>query len=159
MITKPLNLESTLQRPSTSFPFLALADVVALFLAFSLFHSSFVSSPSPGIDLQVPELEINSGVGMPWTGTQHSEILSVTANERVFFAGETFSAGDLERRLRDFLVNREGTILLVRMDGRMSLEQQLRILEKIRRAGVGEVRLAVRTEEVGAFPGQFSQGR
>ncbi|MCC5790435.1 MAG: biopolymer transporter ExbD [Opitutales bacterium] len=156
MITRPLNLESVLQRPSTSFPFLALADVVALFMAFSLFHSSFVSSPSPGIDLQVPDLEIQGDVGAAWSGTQHSEILSVTANERVFFAGESFNTGDLERRLREHFSTREGVVLLVRMDGRMNLEQQLMVLEKIRRAGVKEVRLAVRAEEVGRGPGDFT---
>lgn len=154
MMVRPLNLEESMQKPSPHYPLLAFVDVFCLLLAFSLFGSSFVTTPSLSIDLELPVAGSEDDFAL-WGNPWHDEVISVAWPGQVFFRGESLSIHNVENAVREFVGSRTDVVLLLRLDLNLPLEQQMEIIDQLRQAGVARVQMAVQHRPSAGFEALF----
>lgn len=136
MITRPLELQSRLKRPSLWVNPLPLFDVLAIVLFFSLLSSQFVLSP--GLTINLPEG--GTGPGLP-----ASAVLTVRTSEMLFFEGRNLNMAALAPALRDHVEQRGprgDSNLLIYIDRDVPVQTLLAVTEIAREQGIDRVQLA-----------------
>ncbi len=135
MITKPLNLQNSLQPSSQRFDFIALFDVLLIAFGFSLLSSRFLFAP--GITVELPR----AGYG-ELSGMRTDAVLTVGANEMLLFEGAILNFDTFEGHLREYFEGKSDTALLIRADRSISMETLLAVAELARAAGVDRIQVA-----------------
>jgi len=150
VITRPLDLLSQLRPPPRNYDFLFLVNGGLIALFFALFGSHYVLSPGLRVDnkditLQSSPNAIANAVATP---------VSVSVNASGQIWGDTGLI--IESRLQQWMSAQAkrspGSVLLVIMDTRASMEIFTKIAEAARVAGFGSVQMAMQQAPDSAGP-------
>lgn len=146
MITRPLDLLSKLRPPPRNYDFLFLVNGGLIALFFALFGSRFVLSP--GLRMDGKEIQLPSGPARDLVQTPVS--ISVNASGQIW--GDTGLVAPA--RLKDWMATQvkraPGSILLVIMDTRASMDILTQISDEATAAGFAGIQLAM--QQVPASP-------
>lgn len=153
MITRPLNLQRHLKRPSSRLNPVPILDVLLIALFFSLVGSNFVLAP--GLTLNLPQGDDELMAGLPT-----SAFLTVQSEEVLLFQGEILTMDRLESTLVEYVTKRGEASLVIYVDREVSVQTLLTVSGIARDAGVKRVQVASqpRQTEPLAIPSIFSEG-
>jgi len=135
MITRPLNLQAHLRRPSKRINPIPLLDVLFIALFFSFLGSNFVLAP--GLTLNLPEGDRKSMAGLPT-----SAFLTVQSENVLLFQGEILKMDELKSALVEHVTKRGESNLVVYLDREVSVQTLLRVTDLAREAGIVRVQVA-----------------
>ncbi len=135
MITRPLNLQSRLKKPSLRFDVVALFDILVIVFGFTLLSSRFIFAP--GITIDLPRVAADDLVGI-----RTDAVLTIGANEMLLFEGAILNYDNFVDRLRDHFREDPDGSLLIRADRRIPMQTLLEVAELARSAGVARVQVA-----------------
>ncbi|WP_269541407.1 ExbD/TolR family protein [Cerasicoccus fimbriatus] len=144
-LVQPLDLQSRLRTPPTGADVAALFDILLIVVMISLLGSRFVFAPGSTValeDLQLPESRFAQLAGVPTV-----DVLTLLQDDRVIYDGQFMTAEDWSLGLEEDLVEvrrSNNAILLIKADGRISLQAFLRISDRARQAGYTRVQIAER---------------
>jgi biopolymer transport protein ExbD len=114
----------------------AMVDVVLLVLLFFMISSSYVTRP--GIEIQLPDIQSESGLPM------NSLVVTLTRGGQIFFQDRRFESADLVEALKRAHRERPEYSLVIKADGEVPVSLQMQIYEKGLLAGIERIALATR---------------
>lgn len=147
-LVQPLELQRRLRTPPAGPDVASLIDILLIAFMLSLLGSRFVFAPGSTValdDLELPQSSQPSLAGVPTV-----DVLTLLQDDRLIYRGQFMSAekwstlindGDRDAR------RASNAILLVKADGRVSLQAFLRISNRAREAGYTRVQIAERPAE------------
>lgn len=144
-LVQPLELQRRLRTPPTGPDVAALIDIMLIAFMLSLLGSRFVYSPGTTLGLEDLELPVSSASQL--TGAPTVDVLTLLQDDRLIYGGQFMTAEDWSRKVAegDIEGRRESkAILLIKADGRISLEAFLRICDRAREAGYARLQIAER---------------
>ncbi len=152
-LSRPLELEKTLQPLERRLDPVPLIDVLLLTLLFSFLGSRFIFAPGLSMELNM-ELPLSADAQLPGILTDDTltvAVLTAKQSNLHLFDGRIFTLYDLEAHFRNNPVaeERQGqAVLLVKMHKDVSMQTFVQIAEMARKAGYGRVQVAAATPPV-----------
>ncbi len=116
------------------FSAISLTDIVLLLLVFFLLSSSFIIQP--GIKVNLPK----AASGQPEKAQQI--YVTVTRTEQIFLNQRPVTKSQLSQELRRLLGENPERIVVIRADGRLSLEKAVAIIDVAKLAGAQRFMIA-----------------
>lgn len=144
-LVQPLELQSRLRTPPTGADVAALFDILLIVVMLSLLGSRFVFAPGSTVgleDFELPESSFSQLAGVPTV-----DVLTLLQDDRVIYDGQFMTAEAWSLALEEDMVEvrrSNNAILLVKADGRISLQAFLRISDRARQAGYTRIQIAER---------------
>ena len=136
MITRPLDLAARLRPPPRNFDwvFLVVGGLIVQFF-YLVFGSRFVLAPGPRIELPNASAQIESA-GAP------SVVVSYRRNNVILFEGGMYSLAELRKHLAGYAKSHPGTVMLVRADRQVSVQDFFDLCDMAREVGFAGVQAA-----------------
>jgi biopolymer transport protein ExbD len=135
MITRPLDLVARMSPPPRDLDFVAWVNVGVIVLFFSLLGSRFVLAPGPRIELP-NAFSLTEGAGAP------SVVVSYRRNNVILFEGGMYSLAELRKHLAGYAKSHPGTVMLVRADRQVSVQDFFDLCGMAREVGFAGVQAA-----------------
>jgi biopolymer transport protein ExbD len=117
-----------------AFSAISLTDIVLLLLIFFLLSSSFIIQP--GIKVSLPK----AASGQP--EKEQQVYVTVTREEQIFLNQRAVSKSELSRELRRLLSENPQRVVVIRADGRLSLEKAVSVIDVAKLAGAQRFMIA-----------------
>lgn len=147
-LVQPLELQRRLRTPPTGPDVAALIDILLIAFMLSLLGSRFVFAPGSTValdELELPQANHSQLIGVPTV-----DVLTLLQDDRLIYRGQFMSAEKWAALLNDGGADarRAGhAILLIKADGRITLQALTRIMNRAREAGYTRVQIAERPAE------------
>ncbi len=144
MITRPLDLESRLNKPPRDFDVFFWVNAGVVALMFVLFGSRFVLAPGqimdvggPGAGIELPQVNAGSqGAGAA------SVVVSYRRDNVLLFEGGKYTLSELRQQMTAYVREHPRAVLLVRADRQVSMQAFLDLCDMARKAGFASVLIA-----------------
>lgn len=146
MITRPLDLESRLNRPPRDWDFMHWVSVAGIGLFFTLAGSRFVLAPGVLVGTDEPFRPIDTGANAQYVQTA-PEVISYRRDNIILFQGGVYKRlVDLKQPLEEYAARHRGSVLPVLADQQVSMQSISELAELARAAGFGNVLLLGQTD-------------
>jgi len=114
-------------RPTSTFSFISLADVVLLLLVFFLLSSTFIVQP--GIRVRLPKAVTRE------EESERNILITLTKEGDLYLGDETVDPEAFPARLRSLLIDNPDQLIVLRADRDVSLSKAVQILDMAKGAG------------------------
>lgn len=143
--TQPFGFSALVRRPRSGLDLVPVLDLVVTALFIGLLFTRFVMTPGVRVDLPVTDLRISH---------TYSEVavMTISHNGMFFFDGRVYDAGSIRPALEAFVrgSTQEEVALLMKVEGRMEVQQLMELCAAAQAAGFVQVQLSGRKRELAA---------
>ncbi|MDP8241366.1 MAG: biopolymer transporter ExbD [Candidatus Hatepunaea meridiana] len=126
-------------QPITTFSLASLTDIVLLLLIFFLLSSAYIIQP--GIKVQLPRSETAQVI------EEKNVIVTLTSEGTIYVGSERTSLGALAANIRRHIVHGSAQTIVIKADRRVSLENAVSVIDRIKAAGGEKFLIATLQEE------------
>lgn len=141
--TQPFGFADRLSKTKGTLDFVPLIDLIVVALFVGLMFTRFVVQPGVRVDLPATDMR------MQHPGSSVA-VLTIGANQMLFFDGAVYDAATIGRALVDFVGQSDGRelALLIKLQSSMDVQSFLELCESAQVAGFDQVQIVGQKKEV-----------
>ena len=146
MITRPLDLESRLSRPSRDFDFVAWVNVGLIALFFVLLGSRFVQAPGLLVGASTESFDLPKSESLQYSAAG-SVVVSYRRDDVILFEGAIVKLPELRQRLAEHAKKHPSEVLLLLADRHVTLQAITELSSMAKSVGFAYVQTAAQTAD------------